>query len=141
MRGELPPDGAGRGHERQYTETASPTSIKAATVQCRRRYQRVPFLCPVELTALPEGRTFPARSLDISLGGVGVLSQIGLEREHLVSVAFLLGNGAQGRISERVMGRVAGLRADDTGNVIGIEFVEPLSTDKHPALLRKLQSL
>ena len=110
-------------------------------MQCQRRYQRVPFLCPVELTALPEGKTFPGRTLDISLGGVGVLSQVGLEREHQVSVAFLLGNGPKGSVSESVMGRVAVLRADDIGNVIGIEFLEPLSSAKHPALLRKLLAL
>jgi c-di-GMP-binding flagellar brake protein YcgR len=110
-------------------------------MQCQRRYQRVPFLCPVELTPLPDGKTFPARTLDVSLGGVGVLSQVGLEREQTVSVAFLLGNGAQGRVSESVLGRVAAFRADDVGNVIGIEFIEPLSGAKHPTLLRKLLSL
>jgi c-di-GMP-binding flagellar brake protein YcgR len=110
-------------------------------MQCQRRYQRVPFLCPVELTALPEGKTSPARTLDVSLGGVGVLSQIGLEREHMVSVAFLLRNGQQGTVSESVLGRVAALRADDIGNVMGIEFIEPLTSAKHPALLRKLLSL
>lgn len=110
-------------------------------MQSQRRYERVPFFCPVELTAMPEGKTFPARSLDVSLGGVGVLSQTGLEREHLVSVAFVFDGDPKKRVCETLMGRVASFRADDSGNVLGIEFLEPVSDAKHPTLARKLQNL
>ena len=47
----------------------------------RRRYERVPFFCPLQVIALQgEAATVPGSSLDISIGGVGLTAPRPLER-------------------------------------------------------------
>jgi len=59
-----------------------------------RRYDRVDFFCPVELTALTGGPAIPAHTFDISVGGVGVLSEGRLAQDELVTVSFRMRDGA-----------------------------------------------
>jgi c-di-GMP-binding flagellar brake protein YcgR len=106
-----------------------------------RRYQRVPFFHEVRLTAGKAAAAAPARSFDISLGGVGVFTQICLERGQLVQVAFHLRNLRQQTIVETVAGHVAYLRASEDGNQLGIEFLEPIREETHPQLLRAIEKL
>lgn len=103
----------------------------------RRRYERVPFFCEVSLTALPEGLTFPARTVDISLGGVGLMTPAAFEPSQTVSLFFRLQDGYEPEQESRVMGRVVNLRADTDANLIGVEFFEPLSPAGNPRLLKK----
>jgi len=55
----------------------------------QRRYERVPFLCEVIVAILPGRTTERARSLDISLGGVGLISPSAIEPGRLVELSFL----------------------------------------------------
>jgi c-di-GMP-binding flagellar brake protein YcgR len=107
----------------------------------RRRYERVPFLCEVTVTTLPGGTPVRARSLDISLGGLGLISPIAIEAGHLVELSFLVKDAARKEVREHVAGRVVNLRADIDGNRIGIEFFEPLSQAKNPVLVGKLLNI
>jgi c-di-GMP-binding flagellar brake protein YcgR len=106
-----------------------------------RRYQRVPFFHEVGLTAGKASAAAPARSFDISLGGVGVFTQAHLERGQLVQVAFHLRDARQQAFVETVAGHVAYLRASEDGNQLGIEFLEPIRVDTHPRLLRAIERL
>jgi c-di-GMP-binding flagellar brake protein YcgR len=112
------------------------------TVQVeRRRFERVQFFCEVQLTALPEGKVYTARSLDISLGGVGLVVQTGFKPGQKVAVSFLLGDKPGAEIGNRVLGRVANLRADADANLIGVEFNEPLSQAANPRLFGKIMDI
>ncbi len=128
-----------------------------------RRYQRVPFFCKATLTVLsaetaphqyprvphfgtatapisPGGISVDAYSFDISLGGVGLNAQVSCSRGCLVRVSFFL-KGPDGERVEHVLGRVAYVRADESGTRVGIEFQEPVGESTHPELARRLQNL
>jgi c-di-GMP-binding flagellar brake protein YcgR len=107
----------------------------------RRRFERVQFFCEVQLTALPEGKVFPGRTLDISLGGVGLVMQAALKPGQMVAVSFLLRDKSGAEIGNRVLGRVVNLRADADANLIGVEFVEPLSQSGNPRLFSKVMHI
>jgi hypothetical protein len=111
------------------------------TMLGQRRYERVAFFCPLQLTVLPDGPTVPARSFDISIGGVGITTEILLERGRAVQIQFQLPNGSKERIVEDILGRVAYCRADEDGDRMGIEFLETIREAAHPALARKLNAL
>jgi hypothetical protein len=107
----------------------------------QRRYERVAFYCPVDLTVLPNGPAVPGRSFDISIGGVGIITQIALERGQSVSVRFHMHNGASESKDEDILGRVAYSRADEDGDRIGIEFLATVQEAAQPMLARKLNNL
>jgi hypothetical protein len=107
----------------------------------QRRYERVPFFCPVRLAVLPNGPAVPGRSFDISIGGVGVVTDLVLERGQPVCVRFHLHNGVSEEVEEDVMGRVTGFQADEDGGRTGIEFLETIQESTQPALTRKINEL
>ncbi len=107
----------------------------------KRRYERVAWFCPVKLRVLPDGPELPANTFDISIGGVGVTTNMMLERGKTVAVQFQLPNGTGGTINEDIMGRVAYSRADEDGDRIGIEFFETVRDSAQPALAKKLNNL
>ncbi len=109
------------------------------TMQEKRRYERVAFFCPIRLSILPDGPDLPANSFDISIGGVGLVAPISLERGQEVDVHFGLKNRCGQPAEESMMGRVAYARADEGGNRIGIEFLRTLQLESHPLLARKLK--
>jgi hypothetical protein len=101
----------------------------------------VPFLKPVTVWAPPDGPPVEARTVDISLGGVGLACRASFRKGQVVVVAFRLNDPRRGPVEERVTGRVANLVADDDGNRIGVEFAEPLHASAHPALTRAVERL
>jgi c-di-GMP-binding flagellar brake protein YcgR len=111
------------------------------TMLWRRRYERVAFYCSLDLKVQPDGPTIPSRAFDISLGGVGVTSELALERGQTVRVCFHLHNGSEGGINEDILGRVAYSKADEDGVRMGIEFLETIRESSQPALARKLDQL
>ena len=52
-----------------------------------------------------------------------------------------LRSGPENTIIEDVAGRVAYCLADEDGNRIGIEFLEPIRLATHPVLAEKINSL
>ena len=92
----------------------------------QRRYERVAFSCGLQLTALPSGPTVPGRSFDISVGGVGITSDILLNCGQTVRVRFHLHDGSNEWTVEDVLGRVAYSYADEGENRMGIEFLETI---------------
>ncbi len=107
----------------------------------QRRYERVAFYCGVQLTLLPNGPTIPARSFDVSLGGLGLTAKVFLDCEQSVRVRLRLRNGANGWTEEAIEGRIAHCCADENGNRIGIQFTETIRESTHPALSHKLNTL
>lgn len=107
----------------------------------RRRYERVPFFCPLQLTKLQDEAGVAASSLDISIGGVGLMAPVAIERGTLVRVRFHLHDESIKDLVEDVLGKVAYSRADEDGNRIGIEFLETIRETTHPSLTRRLNSL
>src|SRR5262249_39494719 len=98
----------------------------------RRRYERVPFFADVTLRALPNGPSVPARTLDLSLGGVGLVTGAAFTPGQSVSVIFDLVDAAKRSTKFEVVGRVVNLNADLDANRLGVEFVEPLSAANTP---------
>jgi len=103
-----------------------------------RQYERVPFYCDVVVRVLPNGVAVPARSLDLSLKGVGIVTQAAFEPDQLVTISFFLKDASQKEVQEHVLGRVAYLKADVDANRIGVEFAELLRCSQHPQLWNKL---
>jgi hypothetical protein len=110
-------------------------------MQEQRRYERVGFFCELTMTILSSGKTVPVRSFDISLGGVGVCAEISLGRGALVQIGFRRKNASGQEVADPVLGKIAYCRADEDGNVFGVEFLEPIQAATHPALTRRLQDL
>jgi c-di-GMP-binding flagellar brake protein YcgR len=125
----------------QGTTSKKPSFGGGRTMAGQRRYERVAFFCPVDLTVQPNGPTLPGGSFDISLGGVGITTEQLLQRGQTVRVRFHLRNGAAGKIDEEVVGRVAYCRADEDGDRMGIEFLETIRESTCPVLARKLDNL
>jgi hypothetical protein len=110
-------------------------------VRNRRRYERVAFFCPLRLSALHDGPAVPGYSFDISFGGVGLTANITLERGEIVHICFLLKHGLNEETAEGLTGRVAYSCADEDGNRIGIEFLEPIQKSVQPVLTRTINNL
>ena len=106
-----------------------------------RRYERHSFFCAVELTDFSGGSTYAGRSLDISLGGVGVVTNANFEVGALVHLAFLLKDARGADARELVDGRVARLNADVDANLLGIQFLSPLDDTHQPLLVGKILKL
>jgi hypothetical protein len=99
------------------------------------------FYCDLQLTVLPNGSLVNGRAFDISVGGVGIVCDVPLNRGQSVRVHFRLRNASQGWVQEDVVGRVAYLRADEDGNRIGIEFLEVIRESTNPMLAQMLDNL
>ncbi|HVC92477.1 MAG TPA: PilZ domain-containing protein [Pirellulales bacterium] len=85
----------------------------------QRRYERVDFLCDLELTAARGGATRPARSLDLSLGGVGAVTPSSFEFGELVTVAFLSKDSAQREFKDEIASQIVDFAADvDTNRLV-----------------------
>lgn len=106
-----------------------------------RRYERVGFLCRLELAVLPDGVTQLASSLDLSMGGVGVITQAAFSVGQMVAVTFFLKSPNEDETKVRVIGRVVRLAADVDANVLGVQFLSPLTEAEFPRLVGKLLSL
>ena len=113
----------------------------ATVTKYRRRYERVGFYCDLLVTPTAGGEAVPARSVDISLGGVGVVAAVSWPRGELVRIGFHLKDSRQQPVVEEVTGRIAHCRAEEDGNILGVEFLEPISAAAQPALARRLQAL
>src|SRR5690242_12567790 len=99
-----------------------------------RRFERIPFFCEVSLTVLPDGPRADAHSVDISLGGVGLVTRAALAPGQTVALAFSVRDESGKLVVDRVLGRVAHLRADPDANRVGVEFLEILSSSTSPHL-------
>jgi c-di-GMP-binding flagellar brake protein YcgR len=103
-----------------------------------RRFERIAFFCDVALTVLPDGPTVEAHSVDISLGGVGLVTQASVGTGQTVAMAFSLRDESGKTIVNRVMGRVVHLRAEPDANRVGVEFLETLSPSVSPQLSKRV---
>jgi c-di-GMP-binding flagellar brake protein YcgR len=105
-----------------------------------RQYERVGFLCKLEITPIPGAKPQPARSLDLSLGGVGAMTQAVFPVGQIVTVTFFLRDSVGGEVQDPVVGRVAHFGADEDANRVGIQFLQPLSDTEHERLVNRLVS-
>jgi c-di-GMP-binding flagellar brake protein YcgR len=113
---------------------------KEATMKELRQYERVDFLCKLQLTEMPSGKPQAARSLDLSLGGVGILTQAAFPVGQIVTVTFFLNDSVRGVIQDPVVGRVTHFRADVEANRLGVQFLQPLNQSEHERLFNRLVS-
>jgi c-di-GMP-binding flagellar brake protein YcgR len=117
------------------------TCIKKAIMQWQRRYERVSFFCPVQVTVLPDGPTVPGHSFDISLGGVGITLNSVLEPGQNVCISFQLRGTSGECVNENVVGRVTNLESDVDCNRVGIEFLGGIRQSHQQLLATKVGSL
>ena len=106
-----------------------------------RRYERVPFFREVGLAWRQGTAPIPARTFDISIGGVGIFTQVALERGQPVKITFSFTNSKKQKVVETVDGRVAYFRATEDGNQLGIEFLEPVAQNVYPELTQAIFKL
>ena len=108
----------------------------------RRGYIRVPFFTKV--VVLPQAATASvesAHSIDISLGGVGLVCQSALPIGQPVSLTFYLPT-ATGEVPQGpVPGRVTGVRFENNTSILGVEFDHTLERRLVPELVRAVERL
>jgi hypothetical protein len=107
----------------------------------QRRYERIDYFCPLQLTVLPNGPSVPGNSFDITVAGVGIVAGVLLNRGQTVRVRFHLHNGSSDTVDEEIMGRVAYCKSDEDGNRLGIEFLELIGETAQPVLAHKLDTM
>ena len=105
-----------------------------------RQYERVGFLCKLELSEMPGGAPQAARSVDLSFGGVGFVTQSPFSVGQLVTVTFYFKDVSQNEVRDQVVGRIVHFAADVDANRVGVEFLCPLAEAEHPLLAGKLLS-
>jgi c-di-GMP-binding flagellar brake protein YcgR len=120
---------------RGATRNASVTAGRGA-----RRFERVPFYTRVTVASNPEGTVREANSVDISLGGVGLICHEPLSVGSDVSLTFHLGSRPVPTLEE-VSGRVRAVRFDEDATLLGVEFADVLSRGSAPALVRAIERL
>ena len=103
-----------------------------------RQYERVGFLCKLELSEVPSGEPQAARSLDLSFGGVGLVTQSSFSIGQVVTVTFYFKDVTRREAREQVVGRIAHLAADVDANRIGVQFLQPLTDAENPLLAGRL---
>jgi c-di-GMP-binding flagellar brake protein YcgR len=108
--------------------------------QNRRRFERVPFFTRVTVSPPSGASPIEARSLDVSLGGVGLVAPTGLPVGTVVMLTFYLGRSPK-TSEERLYGRITNVRAESDGSLIGIEFSRVLDAESAPALVRAIDRL
>jgi hypothetical protein len=108
--------------------------------QGQRRFERAPFFTRVTITGPSGEPATEARTVDVGLAGVGVITTTPLAVGQAVLVTFHLRVGT-GMVREQVPGRVVDLRVDDDASIAGIEFDEPVSRLQSPALVRAIERL
>jgi len=106
-----------------------------------RRFIRVPFFTKV--VVLPQAATasVEARSIDISLGGMGLVCQSALPIGQSVSLTFYL-TTTTGEVPQGpVPGRVTGVRFENNTSILGVEFDHTLERRLVPELVRAVERL
>ncbi len=98
--------------------------------------ERVGFLCRLEIAAAPDGLPQAARSLDLSVDGVGATTQAFFKMDQLVNVTFFLDRSESGE--SPVAGRVASFAPDIDTNRIDIQFLQRLSERENMRLFYRL---
>jgi c-di-GMP-binding flagellar brake protein YcgR len=107
----------------------------------QRRYERVGFLARLELSAATGGAAQTARSVDLSLGGVGAVTKSVFSPGQMVTVTFFHKDAKGDEVEDRIPGHVVRFHADVDTNLVGVQFLSPLSEAEHPALVAKLVRL
>jgi len=106
----------------------------------RRRYERVAFNCPVVAWLLGGGPMHSSRSVDISLGGVRIVTTLSAAPGELLRLEFHVKDDGE-TVREELAGRVVHVTVDDCLSTLGIEFLEPLTEGRQPALVRRIRRL
>jgi c-di-GMP-binding flagellar brake protein YcgR len=103
----------------------------------RRRYERVDFFCRLEVMLYPQGTAVEGHSLDLSLGGMRLITGNRLAVGQTIEVCFLLRERSSD-VRERALGKVVRVEFDVGDQVAGVEFLDPLREQSHPRLIRGL---
>jgi c-di-GMP-binding flagellar brake protein YcgR len=106
-----------------------------------RRCVRVPYFGKVTIVDPPNEAPIEARSIDISLNGVGLVSPKPLPVNTLVTLQFHLTNPNGTPTAEQVSGRVAYVRFESGTSVVGLEFLPVLDRLSPPVLVRAIERL
>jgi c-di-GMP-binding flagellar brake protein YcgR len=110
------------------------------TPQDKRRFGRAPFFANVTVELLSSSSAIDARSVDISLGGVALISPMPVPIGEHVVLTFHL-KTSSGMTTERISGRVVNLRHDDDASIVGVEFSAVLDRNAAPVLTRTVETL
>jgi hypothetical protein len=98
----------------------------------------MPFFTRVMLTLFPGGGPVEARSFDISVTGVGLVSSLSLAVGQVVRLAFHLRDRSGRAVVEEILGRIVHTRADEHGNTLEVQFLATPDTQTTPVLLEAL---
>jgi type IV pilus assembly protein PilC len=105
-----------------------------------RRHERIPFLTRVDLID-ENGESTRAKTVDISLGGVGVMSPTPFTLGQRATLKFILRDGAQGEVVEQAVATVVVAKSEVDGTLLGFQFVDPLRRERTPHLVKRVERL
>ncbi len=95
-----------------------------------RKFERKRILGEAVLRPLPNGAPLPAQVLDLAQSGLAIFTGRSLAQGELVEVKFQVRPAAGGGGLDKRDGRVVRSRSLADGNVLGIEFTQPLNADE-----------
>jgi c-di-GMP-binding flagellar brake protein YcgR len=99
----------------------------------RRQFRRVPFRAQVTVNLSPHLASVEANVLDISLGGIRLLSSEPISKDMGIVLAFQFRNHLDAK-SERISGHVIHVRMDDDAWEVGVQFDHALDPQSTPLL-------
>jgi c-di-GMP-binding flagellar brake protein YcgR len=111
--------------------------------QERRVYERAPYFGRVTVSIPAHAPPVEGRTMDISLGGVGLSCPVSsaIRSGESIAVTFHLVQPRSGPVEERLLGRVAWIRTEAQCCLLGIEFLEPVHPVLNPAVTRLIERL
>ena len=95
-----------------------------------RKFERKRILGEAVLRPLPYGAPLPVQVFDLAQSGLALFAGRSLALGDLVEMRFQVSPTAAGGGLENRDGRVARSRSLAEGNVLGIEFAQPLSVEE-----------
>lgn len=104
-----------------------------------RQFPRLGLVCNLTVTPMPNGKSLPATSVDISRGGMGFYVNVPLNRDQIVQIDIPLKDEDRSNVVERVVGKVVYARSYWEGTRVGVEFLKTIEESSHPVLAKRLQ--
>jgi hypothetical protein len=103
----------------------------------RRRFERVPFFTALTLSFM-RGRPYvEGRTIDVSLGDVGLSCPEALSPGSFVSLAFRLRLRSHGEVVEQLIGRITRARSDEAGTTLVVKIIKTPNERSPPVLVRR----
>lgn len=112
-------------------------------IEAKRRHKRVPLASYVTLTFEEDGQelSMEAMTADISFSGIGLYVARQVQEDTAMTVEIHFVAAVDQVKTETLRGRVVYANYIRKAYFIGVEFLEEMTPDSHPALYTRIQNI